>query len=580
MDAPTDPLRSFDDRTAERVSALFDGAVGRPRRRRRRGALVGLAVLAVAAVGVALGPVASGTSGDVLRTAPVTTRDVDTQITGVATVTPVSQAALAFPASGTVAKVEVAVGQVVAAGQPLATLDTTGPTQVLHQQQAAAAQARLTLAKDLAGGTTGAAAPTAPVAARPTTPGSDMTAARQGVATAQAAVDTAMAAERTAMSAAETACPAVTDAPPSRTAGTAGTAGTTDRSATTSATTTTLVGTGPGTNPGDCIGALGRVQSAQADVASAQSALTAVSVHLDESLSAANPSAATSSSTGTGASAPPATRGSGATPGSGSVTGSTTTTVSAADVVAAQAAVDAADLHVAVAVQSLARSTITSPIAGTVVSIGVGVGDAVTAGSSTERIMVQGTGGYEVVTDVGIADIAEVRVGQTATVTPDGSSRPLDGTVVAVSPTPDQQAAGTSFQVTVALADPGVDLENGSTGTVTITTADVRSALVVPTSAVTTDGTTSTVVLSDDAGTHTRAVTLGAVGVEWTQIRQGLVAGDRVVIADRGRPLPESATASPASSGPGSTSSRGGPTVRPGRSGFPAGAAARFAAGR
>ena len=56
---------------------------------------------------------------------------------GVATIEPVSQATVAFPVSGTVASVDVQVGQPVEASGTLASLDTQALTQALHTKQAA-----------------------------------------------------------------------------------------------------------------------------------------------------------------------------------------------------------------------------------------------------------------------------------------------------------------------------------------------------------------------------------------------------------------------------------------------------------
>ena len=53
----------------------------------------------------------------------VADHDVDAVLNGVATIEPVSQATVAFPVSGTVASVDVEVGDRVAVGQTLATLD-------------------------------------------------------------------------------------------------------------------------------------------------------------------------------------------------------------------------------------------------------------------------------------------------------------------------------------------------------------------------------------------------------------------------------------------------------------------------
>jgi macrolide-specific efflux system membrane fusion protein len=46
-------------------------------------------------------------------------------------------------------------------------------------------------------------------------------------------------------------------------------------------------------------------------------------------------------------------------------------------------------------------------------------------------------------------------------------------------------------------------------------------------------------------------VTVGAVGDTWTEIKSGLTAGQRVVLADLSAPLPSSATQSTAQNGTG-----------------------------
>ena len=255
--------------------------------------------------------------------------------------------------------------------------------------------------------------------------------------------------------------------------------------------------------------------------------------------------------------------------------GSSTDTVSSEDLIAAQKAVDAAALEVAVAQQAVDQATVVSPIAGTVVAVGFAAGDAVDAASDTQHVIVQGTDGYEVVTTVGVDDVSTVRVGQPAVVVPDGSAgsatTTLDGTVVAISPTPDPDSSTTSFRVTIGLSDPGRELGNGSTGTVTITTDGATAVLAVPTSAVTTDGDRSTVKVFDGSGTDEVSVQVGAVGEQWTQITGGVEEGQQVVLADVDAALPSAATASSADG-----SSGGAGEVRlPGGGQFPAGGFAR-----
>ena len=62
---------------------------------------------------------------------------------------PSPRRSVGFPVAGTVATVDVAVGDAVTAGQTLATLDVTALTAALHQKQAALDAANLTLQRRL-----------------------------------------------------------------------------------------------------------------------------------------------------------------------------------------------------------------------------------------------------------------------------------------------------------------------------------------------------------------------------------------------------------------------------------------------
>ena len=118
----------------------WSAAAGRSTWRRRALGAGGVAVAfaLVAGIGVAR---ASGTGNGGYRTAAVGVHDVESVLTGVGSVEPASQATAAFPVAGTVASVDVSVGQQVGTGQQLATLDTTQLTATLNQRQATLAQA-------------------------------------------------------------------------------------------------------------------------------------------------------------------------------------------------------------------------------------------------------------------------------------------------------------------------------------------------------------------------------------------------------------------------------------------------------
>jgi RND family efflux transporter MFP subunit len=213
---------------------------------------------------------------------------------------------------------------------------------------------------------------------------------------------------------------------------------------------------------------------------------------------------------------------------------------SAADLVAYQSAVDAATANVTVAQQALAQATVVSPIAGTVVAVNVAPGTAATAGSSTQTIVVAGVGGFEASTTVSLDDVPSLKIGQHATVTADGATTAIAGSIVSISAVP-ASSTSTNYRVVIALPADATGLLNGAIGSVAIMTG-TAAGVAVPTSAVTTTGAIHTVRVLEGTVVQTVPVQVGVVGDTWTQITSGLQAGQQVVLAAVDEPLPNSAT--------------------------------------
>lgn len=525
----------------ERLSTLFPDpdAPPVPWWRRRRRAIAAAVVVALVASGL-LAATAFGADNTSYRTATVGKHDVDSLLNGVATIEPVSQASVAFPASGTVATVNVKVGDSVTIGQALASLDPESLTESLHQKQAALAQAEVTLEQALNGesvsggnNATGNNPVQLNAVTSPPAVATDLGAAQQAVLEAQKRVDAALNTASSALDAATTVCAA------------AGVGTTTPDPATPEALTA-------------CQTATKDVLTAQRAVSTAQQELAAAAQSLDALLAEQAARGATTGTNDVPANDAPA----GNSGGTNQPNGTTGSSPSAADLVAYQKAVDAAAAEVAVAEQSIAQATIVSPIAGTVEAMNVAVGDEVDGASTTATIVVVGAGGFEATTTVSVDDITDVKVGQKATLLPDGSKRALGGTVSSISIAPDASASSTSYRVVIGLDDPGADLDNGSTGSVAIVTESSRSGLAVPTSAVTAPGNRHTVTVLDGTTTERVPVEVGVVGETWTEITSGVSAGQVVVLADLSEPLPGSATESSGATqnGQGPTSFRfGGP---------------------
>jgi trimeric autotransporter adhesin len=516
-----------------------------PTDRRRRALVVGGASAAALLLAVAVFTGVSGASdGGGYRTALVSTEDVQRTLTGVGTIEPVDQAAVAFPVSGTVESVDVSVGSTVVAGQVLASLDTESLTTSLHEAEAKLASAQLTLEKGLngeatttgAGGlggsspsasspsassTSSASSSASAVTSAPSTSSADtdaLVAARQAVAAAQHQLDVDLAAAEQALAESTTACSSDS---------------TVTTSTTTSSTSTTLAGA----STQACQDALAASLAAQQVVAADEAALQQAVNQLDTLLSSSSGAPSGGSSTVTMTGSP-----SGSTSSGSSVT--------SADLIAYQKAVDAAAAEVTVAQQALAQATIVSPISGTVTSVGIAVGDSVSAASSSDAILVSGAGGYEVTTSVAVTDLPHVSVGQPARVVADGSTTELRAQVVQISlvPSSSSSSSTTTYTVVLALTDPDVDLPNGGLARTTIVAGDVASTTAVPTSAVTATETGRSVTVLDGGTTSTVSVTVGTVGSTWTEITDGVSVGQTVVLADLSQGLPGSATDSSSNS--------------------------------
>jgi HlyD family secretion protein len=534
----------------DRLDAMLAPAEGGSRswwHRRRAVVAIALVVVLVATVVVATQAFGAGEAG--YRTATVGRHDVDARQTGVATIEPVAQASVAFPAAGTVATVPVKVGDRVAAGQTIATLDPASLERTVREKQAALAQAQLTLERarngeDVGGagggdggssGGSGSARPMALTTGAGTNPIQLVAAtspasgpapgtgslrdAQQAVLDAQRAVDDALHTAAAKTDAAANVCAA---------AGVGGDGATTPTPEALAACQTAMQG----------------VADAQQAVSAAQQQLATAAKALDAILqqqAAASGNGGSGGQGGTGGSAP--TGGSGATgPSSGTNPSSGSSSPSSADLVAYQQAVDAAEAQVAVAEQALGQASIVSPIAGTVEAVNLAPGDTVTAASTTANVLVVGPDGFEATTTVSVDDVAHVKVGQAATVVPDGSKRALAGKVTSISVAPVDTSSTPIYRVVIGLADPNADLDNGATATVAIVTEQASDVLSIPTSAVTTTGSRHFVTVLDGTQTSRAAVTTGVIGDRWTEIRSGLRAGQEVVLADLGEPLPGSAT--------------------------------------
>jgi HlyD family secretion protein len=236
----------------------------------------------------------------------------------------------------------------------------------------------------------------------------------------------------------------------------------------------------------------------------------------------------------------------GATPGSASGSGSNShgsspAPASADQLAADQAAVDAANADLAVVQQSIAAATLVSPIAGTIANVGITSGQSVSGGSTQQHIVIVGPGSNEVTTSVSDTQVGQVKIGQSATITPDGTSLQLTGKITQIGALGSTTSSGgASYPVTISLDPTSQQLHIGATASVSIALSSTHAAIAVPTSAVRTLGAQHVVnVVRGNSSIATR-VTIGVSGATLTQVLSGLQPGDQVALANLSSPLPTS----------------------------------------
>jgi hypothetical protein len=343
---------------------------------------------------------------------------------------------------------------------------------------------------------------------------------------------------------------------------------------TTSTTTTTDPSPDGGGAPPTCAQALSQASAAQAKVAAdiktvsqdesaLTSALEASSGSGSGSSSAGSPSgtgktgatsdgtAPTSSggaSTSSGGTASTASSTAGAGVGA-STAGSASKTSKVAtpqQLAVDQASIDTAAANLSDAQQALSGVNLVSTISGTVASVSIEDGDSVTAGSSSSpaQIVVIGTGtSYDVATDVSVADIGEVAIGQQVQVTPDATNTVVNGQVSSIGVLATSGSTTTTYPVTISLETPDLGQLSGADANLSIVVKKSVDVTTVPSSAVRTVGSIHLVTVVNDNTAKSVRVTLGTVGDVLTQVKSGVSSGQSVALADLNEPLPSTSTA-------------------------------------
>jgi HlyD family secretion protein len=523
---------------------------------RRRAALIGTLVVVLLAAGGVSAWAVGGSRNSGYRLGNVVRASVSNSLTVVGTVEPVNNASPAFQVGGKVSSVTATVGQTVTVGQTLATLDTTALSETLSSDQSSlsAARARLTEDEDAEtasashSSTTTTTTPSRSATTTTTIPSNStnaatITADQITLTSDQSQTSKDQQQEAADLAQAESVCGTST------TGGSGGGTGT---------------GTGTGTTA-DCTGALAQVNTDQQTISNDEQTVAKDEGDLAQVLDGGSSSSGgNSGGTGTSGTEGAPSGGSGGTQShavstdaatsntgaSGSPSGSngsgSSNTSAATDtpeqIATDQANIDSAEADVIEAQQAVNEATLTSPLDGTIASVGITAGDTVSAGSSTEVIVIVGTQSYDVSSTLTSSQVPSVKVGQTADVAVDGQNSADRATVSQVGPVEDT-SDGYTYPVVVTLPASVQGLFAGSTANMTITTGGVQDVVAVPTSAVNLAGTITYVDMLKDGLLTRKLVKVGMVGSTYTQVLSGLSPGQSVVLANLAEPVPSSNSA-------------------------------------
>jgi macrolide-specific efflux system membrane fusion protein len=216
-------------------------------------------------------------------------------------------------------------------------------------------------------------------------------------------------------------------------------------------------------------------------------------------------------------------------------------------------------VNVSQAQTNLKDAVLTSPVAGTVVTLDISPGQSVSAGSTTvgsgssasssssgtsstsssssssSEVLIEPLNTFVVDVDASTSQLSELEMGEQATITPTGTSTTAYGVVTSVSQLGTTSSGVTTFPVTITVTGSPKGLYSGASTDVSIVVSEVTNVLVVPTTAVHAIGTGSYVDVLKNGKETVQAVTTGSASGEYTQIKSGLKSGQEVVIASLSR---------------------------------------------
>jgi HlyD family secretion protein len=210
------------------------------------------------------------------------------------------------------------------------------------------------------------------------------------------------------------------------------------------------------------------------------------------------------------------------------------------DIAQARAQVMAAQGAMAIVQRNIDDTAIRAPFAGIIARkyadpgafvAPTTAGSAVTSATSSSILSLASTN--EIVAQVAEASIAQIRVGQAATIKLDAySGKTFTGKVTQVATQSLVQQNVTSFEVKVSVADPQRLLHAGMNATVDFQAGELNQVLVVPTASIVQQKNAQGVFVAKKGGDPVfTPIVVGTTVNDKTEVKSGLTGNERVLLS-------------------------------------------------
>ncbi|CAN5632470.1 N/A [soil metagenome] len=198
----------------------------------------------------------------------------------------------------------------------------------------------------------------------------------------------------------------------------------------------------------------------------------------------------------------------------------------------AKAAIRTSEAMISQAQKSVTDTIVYSPISGYVAERNADVGEFISPSTPNSKIAtIVRTSTLRAKIDLPEQEVGKVTTGQGVSVQVSAyPERSFAGRIVRIAPSVNQQARTLSVEAEIQNVD-GL-LKPGQFVTVRITQSQPISAVMIPASAVRTDGTINRVYVVKDGAAREQIVQLGLLENDKIQVKNGVVEGDIVAISN------------------------------------------------